>query len=464
MNTNKGLASPNPGRKLARAARASSISLWLSRLAHLRRRRRRGQALVEFTLVAAILSIILLGIIELVTMYGQHGYLSDGSRAGVRLASLNYGDTDIVNAVMRPLNAHNINTIHNGRCDIQRIEIYDANPDGSVLATTTNNANNPTWAVYPNVPAGTPVEDVYYLTPNNSGSCDVVVPSVPTPYTQDNYLGPSHYFPPDQRINPAPVGSANTSVGVSITYLYWFRTPVLAAFGRSFQMSYSTVQALGGDNANNFLGLSTPTPIFTWTPTNTPTITPTPTDTVTPTRTASPTSTPSSTPTPPATATWNNLTPTYTPTMTPVNTSTPTSTSTGTVTSTPAATPTITLTPMPIPQAQVNNYPCVNGYLLYTGIRLSWTSLGPGVVYHVYYRAPGGSGSGPTPTPVTTPVSTDELAGSPVSSTNYPVSGDYNNVSPAIGGYWYVIAQYPDGTLGPPGIVDVVTACTAYPS
>ncbi|MGH2343868.1 MAG: TadE/TadG family type IV pilus assembly protein, partial [Chloroflexota bacterium] len=160
--------------------------------------RRNGQALVELALVATVLMIILLGIIELVAMFSYRGYLSDGSRAGVRMASLNYGDTDILNAVMRPLTAHGLNTVHNGQCDIRSIEIYDANPDGSVMATTTDNSTNPPWTPYPNVPANSNVEDIYQLTPNNSGSCDLVIPTIPSPFVGDNYIGPSHYFPPTE--------------------------------------------------------------------------------------------------------------------------------------------------------------------------------------------------------------------------------------------------------------------------
>src|SRR6185437_10487947 len=104
--------------------------VWRCKLpARWRRANRKGQALVELAFVTVVLAIILLGIIELFSIYSSRNNLSDASRAGDRLASLNYGDTAINNTIMRMLGAAGLNTVHGSTCDITRIEIYDANPD-----------------------------------------------------------------------------------------------------------------------------------------------------------------------------------------------------------------------------------------------------------------------------------------------------------------------------------------------
>ncbi|HXT35142.1 MAG TPA: TadE family protein [Chloroflexota bacterium] len=415
--------------------------VWRCKLpARWRRANRKGQALVELAFVTVVLAIILLGIIELFSIYSSRNNLSDASRAGDRLASLNYGDTAINNTIMRMLGAAGLNTVHGSTCDITRIEIYDANPDGSVMQTTTNTATNPTWLPYPNFPAGTLVEDIYTLQPYGS-SCSLVEISIPSGFTDENYVGTNHWFPANERINPSQKGNANPSIGVRVSYNYTFHTPVLSASGASFNLNYSTVQALGGDNANNYLGLATSTSFPTWTLTPTSTRTPTNTSTPTATKTGTPTNTgtatatgtvtntgtrtptgtntttPTATPTP-----TNTVNPLFTATKTPINSSTPTATNTptntGTATSTGTATntgtvtntgtptttgtvtstPTITNTPSPTPIPTIGGVsytlPLCDAFGHWEGappFKVSWNVEIGATGYQIYYQPTSGS-------------------------------------------------------------------------
>ena len=418
------------------------------------RPRKSGQALVELAFVAVILAVLLWVVIEIVSFYNYHGYIQNATQAADRLAALNYGDTEILNAAIRPLNSQGLNVIHNGKCDIQEIDIFEydsGQPDGVARWAGSNAAWLPFQ--YP-PPSQIVLEDSYPLVATSDGTCIVqpltistpltglaVCPTLPTSCTSENYIGPGHYFPPDQRINPTAKGGTPPSVGVNIHYT--FITPVLSALKQSFDLNYSTVQALGGDNANNFLLVATNTAIPTWTRTPTPTNTATNTATSTPTRTAIPTitQTPTRTPIPPtSTATILNPPATGTPTRTGTPTSTGTLTSTGTPTSTGTVTQTSTATPTATPQAPGNVNAALprcdlqGHWITPPGIVVTWTSAGSGVTYTVYYHPPSGS---------------DSIVGS-TSGTKYPSS---RNLSPDRNKRRLLLrrCKFRNGTTSPPG-------------
>lgn len=227
---------------------------------------RRGQALVELALVAMILSLLLLGIIELVLLYTTRTDLTDAARTGVRNAALAYQDTTITRRTMQVMNAHGLNTAHNGVCDIQELDIYRANSDGSVY------------------PGPNSVESMKYVDVNNTCVPQLVYPG----------------FPLSERESTTAVNGIPMNVGVQILYRYYLKTPVLSAFGSYVTINARAILALGEDNANNFLNMATSTPVPTFTPSNTPTVTSTPTNTplVAPTATPLGSFTPTATPLP----------------------------------------------------------------------------------------------------------------------------------------------------------------------
>lgn len=374
-----------------------------------------GQALVELALVSAILVTLLLGIVELVSMMSARGDLTDATRAGVRLAALDYSDNQVVNRALQILNTHGLNTIHGGACDIQNVLIYQANADGSV---PTNRANT---------------VDEYRLQ-IVGGVC------IPVLYGVQGY-------PPSVRPVVQTPGTPPPNIGVQIRYRYYFHTTVFSAFGLSTQFTYQTVLALGEDNANNFLNLPSSTPV----PTFTPTLTPTPTYTPSPTPSPTATGTASSTPSP--TATYNGAQPTWTPGPTLTITPSPTVSPTSTITSTPTA------TPVAAPQQVQFNELCdsLSGHFISPpGIRGSWLPVAGATSYLVYYHDPGVSTSPGAPGSVG-----DVLEGS-TSSANFPNSTPpYYERNISTGGYWKVFAVLPGPVYSPAGVSSTVSAaCT----
>ncbi len=353
----------------------------------LRRANRPGQSLVELAFVASILAIILLGIIELVGLFAARSYLQDASRAGVRLGALAYNDNSITSMVMNTLTQHGMNTLVNGQCSIQQIEIYQADPNGNPIS-------------------GPNSEDVYPITPL-LGVCTAGKASM---------LG----WPPLARLVVVGPDQTPPSIGVRISYSYRLQTPIFRAFGTNFQMQYSSVLALGEDNANNFLALASSTPIPTYTSTNTPTATFTNTSTPTITQTPSVTQTFTQTPT-----FQGGTSPTWTATKTPTISPTPT------ITSTPTATPTATAPPLFNVQAKI---PCdpSNHLISPPGVSISWTGSVPGAVsYEIHYVSGG----------------VDNLVATISPTYNqYPIGPPPYEPALVTGAYWYVKATLPSGS------------------
>ncbi|MDB5059998.1 MAG: hypothetical protein JWO59_3470 [Chloroflexi bacterium] len=378
-------------------------------------RPREGQALVELALVATILAIVLFGVIELVSMFAARGDFTDATRAGVRLAALDYSDNQVVNRVLQILGGHGLNTIHNSSCDIQNILIYQANPDGSVPINRANTV------------------DEYRMN---------IVGGVCTP----TLFGVQGYPPSVREVVVTP-GTAPPNVGVQVTYRYSFRTPIFATFGTSTQFTYQTILALGESNANNFLNLPTSTPVPTFTPTATPTAT------STDTATATATTTRTFTPTPSPTATYNTAQPTWTPPPTATITPTPSITATPTVTATPTSTPIV-----PPQQVQFTELCDSSGHFVSPpGIKGNWLPVSGATSYLVYYHDPGVTTSPGPPGSIG-----DTLEGS-TTSTNFPNSTPpYYQRSISPGGYWKVFAVLPGSVYSPAGISSpaVTISCT----
>ena len=378
-------------------------------------------------LVAMILSIILLGIIELVLLFTARSYLSDATRAGVRMAALSYKDTTISSRLMQVINAHGMNTAHGGVCDIQEVDIYRANPDGSIYA-------------------GPNSKDVYKFT-YAGGACTPTL----------TYQG----FPVSVRMAVVAPNQTPMSVGVQITYRYYLRTPVLGAFGRFLTLQDYSVLALGEDNANDLLSLPSSTPVPTFTPSNTPTATATPSSTSTTTATVTATGTATNTGTPTSTAT---VTPTNTPctgapgtpgcpysptpTITPSPTVTPSPTATATVSPSPTVSPTPTATPLPSPGQVSYSLICINGaQLAPPGIRVEWDPVPGATGYQLWFYNNSTS----------TSAMVAALTGG--ASTSYPVSAPpYYDVAVSAGSYWYVIAVA-GSAQGLQGRSQTATAC-----
>lgn len=396
----------------------------------LRRRNRRGQATVELALVGLILALILLGIFELVLMFTTKEQLSDAARAGVRLAALAYKDTTIESRVMQVLNSHNLNGVHNGTCDLQEIEIYRANSDGSL---------------YP----GPNSEDVYSLT-DVGGVCTPTL----------TYQG----FPVSARQVVVGPDQAPLLVGVRITYRYYYHTPIFSALGRYYTFQYYAVLALGEDNANDFLDLPTTTPIATFTatatatntatgtPTPVPSSTPLPSSTATSTGTATPTWTavPSSTPCAGGTTPGTPQCPfTATPTMTFTPAPTATTTPTATVTATPTMSPTATPTPIPSPAQVTYTMFCSNGnQLAPPGIRIDWDPVAGATGYEVWFHD------------ASTAQNQRLAVLSGTSSTTYPsTTPPYYDQKVTAGSYWYVIADVGSATSAPGQSQTVSSTC-----
>jgi TadE-like protein len=373
-----------------------------------------GQSVVELALVVSILATLLLGIIEVVGLYSTRSYLQDATRAAVRLGSLSYNDNKMTTEVLNTLSQHGMNTIHNGVCDIQKIEIYQSDPNGVPIA-------------------GPNSEDVYPVI-NVGGVC---IQGAHTMYG----------WPPGVRNVVVAPGAATPDIGVRVTYSYKLRTPIFRAFGTSFTMTYNAVLALGGDNANNFLALPSSTPVPTYTAsstsTNTATNTSTPTVTNTPTNTSTPSITPTWTPTPTfmaGSATWTR---TATPTITP----TPTISPTPTLTNTPTATPTVTPPPLLSVQWSI---PCDNSnhLLVGPGVVISWSGTVPGATsYELHY--------------VVGAVDNVVASFAPIYN-QYPFSAPpYYTPTLTSGNYWYVKAILPSGSfsIATSPAIDAAHAC-----
>lgn len=186
-----------------------------------------GQALVELAFVGMVLATLLLAIYEIVSMYNAYNAVEEATRAGVRVITLNYSDNNSIDRVVQILDGHGLNTVTGSHCNVSEIDIYEA-------AGRNNQA----------VAAPVPMQQ-FKLQPGTDtygGACT----------TQ-----PSSYYPPfDQTtrnvLAVASQGQQPATVGVRVIYTYHFHTPLLAAFGRTYTFSPSSIFPMGGDNANNF--------------------------------------------------------------------------------------------------------------------------------------------------------------------------------------------------------------------
>ncbi len=230
----------------------------------------------------------------------MRGDLADATRAGVRLAALDYGDNEVLGRVLQILDDHGLNTVHNGTCDIQDVLIYQANADGSGPADRANSVDD-------------------YAMNVVGGACIPVL------------VGVQGYPPTVREVVETP-GTPPPDIGVQVNYRYFLRTPIISALGASTQLTDQTVLALGENNANNFLDLPSSTPVPTFTATASPTFTPTGTASAS----AAPTATITTTPSP--SATHNPAQPSWTPSQTATTTPSPTISTTPSITPTPTST------------------------------------------------------------------------------------------------------------------------------
>jgi Flp pilus assembly protein TadG len=187
-----------------------------------RRRRSRGQSLVEFAIGVPLFLLLLLGMVEFGFIFTHHIGLEYATREGARMGSaLASGtaqisctdvDNNIIAALQRVVTSPG-SQINVG--NINQIRIYSADASGDPIGSLIN-----TW-----VPGTGPTVDGVALRFQNTG---VGWPACPT----------------GNRKN----GSSPDSVGVSLSYTYDFVTPLgnfVAAFGTShLLMTDKTVMAL----------------------------------------------------------------------------------------------------------------------------------------------------------------------------------------------------------------------------
>ena len=187
-----------------------------------RRRRTRGQSLVEFAIGVPLFLVLLLGMVEFGFVFTHHIGLEYATREGARMGSaLASGtsqiacsdvDNNVIAALQRVVTSPG-SQIKVG--NISQIQIYSANASGNPVGSLIN-----TW-----VPGTGPTVDGVALMFHNTS---VGWPACPTG-NRDN-------------------GASPDSIGVSLTYTYDFVTPLgnfVAAFGTShLTMTDKTVMAL----------------------------------------------------------------------------------------------------------------------------------------------------------------------------------------------------------------------------
>lgn len=207
----------------------------------------RGQAVVELALIVPLAFVLLMGVLEVGLLINTKLNLQAATRNAARMGTLDgqsaNADYDIVRAITSTQN------IDPSR--ITRIDIYKANPDGS-MPTTSNS------------------EDWFTLSPNGTGGYTATAGLIDWPPSQRRIVEPPQYL------------------GVRLTYRYSAATPVFGAIGGIRIISDQTVMRLDENKGLDFVQVATPTDVPTDTPTATPTNTPIPTNTPTATATATP--------------------------------------------------------------------------------------------------------------------------------------------------------------------------------
>lgn len=200
---------------------------------------RSGQAIVELAFAGMVLAIILLGIYEILSMFNAYNAVVEATRVGARVVTLNYADTISTADVMQNLDAHGLNTVTGGQCDVKEIDIYEALDRGGL-------------------PAPVPVPMQRYFTQvvaggdGHGGACAANTPST--------------YSPPfDQTVarwdlSIAAEGTAPAAVGLRVIYTYHYKTPVVSLASSSRTFTVSTTMPLGGDDQGNFQSLAVVNP------------------------------------------------------------------------------------------------------------------------------------------------------------------------------------------------------------
>jgi hypothetical protein len=212
------------------------------------RKARRGQGLVEFSIILPVFLLILLGMLEFGIMFDHNITLGYASREGARVgaALVNGGgqlgcgpgqspnaalvDQQILAAVKRVL------TSPGSQVNMARI--------GQVRVYKVFNSG-------PNVGQPDPFEINTWIYQDGAGP---VVDGEPVDFAQQ---GPTNYRPceRDNRTTPSPTDPLPHSIGVSVTYTYDSRTAlgaILRFFGGSMGslgMSDHTVMALNPTNS-----------------------------------------------------------------------------------------------------------------------------------------------------------------------------------------------------------------------
>lgn len=206
-----------------------------------------GQAMVELALIVPIVFVLLMGVLEVGLLINTKLNLQAATRNAARIGTLDgqssSADYDIIRAIT------STQSIDPGR--ITRIDIYKANPDGT-MPTTSNS------------------EDWFTLAPNGTGGYTATAGLIDWPPSQRRIVEPPQYL------------------GVRLTYRYSAATPVFGAIGGARLISDQTVMRLDENKGLDFVQVATPTDVPTDTPTATPTNTPIPTNTPTATATATP--------------------------------------------------------------------------------------------------------------------------------------------------------------------------------
>ena len=206
-----------------------------------------GQAMVELALIVPIVFILLMGVLEVGLLMNTKLNLQAATRNAARMGTIDgqssSADYDIIRAIT------STQGIDPSR--ITRIDIYKANPDGT-MPTASNS------------------DDWFTMTPNGTGSYTATAGLIDWPPSQRRIAEPPQYL------------------GVRLTYRYSSATPLFGVIGGTRIVSDQTVMRLDENKGLEFVQVSTPTDVPTDTPTPTPTNTPIPTNTPTATATSTP--------------------------------------------------------------------------------------------------------------------------------------------------------------------------------
>lgn len=281
-----------------------------------RRRRERGQALLEFATFFLFLMLLFAGIIDIGGLLTDHIGLEYASRVGARTGAVFGQRSDADCAIIGAIDA-TLATIPSVK--LLQTTIYKAGADGLPAVVQHGNPEDVTQ------PSGVIQADIYpgdeqCIIANNTATL-TCASNCTCPLSSDGCV---------QNWQPNVSGNRNIqpfsedSLGVKLDYRYTFELPLLG--DGMFAASDQTVMPLNPAGLPPAVPTSTPPPpppppatATPCAPSGCPTPTPTPTSAPTATPCIGDCPTPTPTPTPQPTAT-----PTETPTPTPIPTATPT--------------------------------------------------------------------------------------------------------------------------------------------